>query len=224
MRKVRTLSILVASGALALGAVGIAGATTGSDHASPKSTAAHARNAARHQHGHAFGHRTHDPSTTTSTTVPATTTTEVPSAPDVVHDAVGVVSTDGTSIQLMWGDEDHGTPEGITGYSIEFSTDGGVTWTQAPDPGLVNSMTLPYVGGEMFQIAAVNSTGTGAFNSFTIGGSGEDDHGAGDDQGQGATGSEENEQNSQGDEDAVGSAASGHVEIGGHLGEGHHGG
>ena len=227
MRNLRTLSIVTAAGALALGAVGIAGASTGSNHSSSNATAAHARNAARHQHGHALGHARHDPTTTTTvpdstTTTPTTTPPET--VPDAVHEAVGVVSADGTSIDLRWEgsghDEDDAT---VTGYLVEFSTDGGTTWTPAPDAGLATSMTLPYISGELFEVAAVNSAGPGAFTQVTIAGSSDDDKGTGDDE-HGSTQSSQDGQGGESEHDgSAGSGSfSGNVDLGGRFGGSHH--
>jgi hypothetical protein len=223
MRNLRTLSIAAAAGALALGAVGIAGASVGSNHPSPTATAAHARNAARHQHGLALGHKIHDPESTTTTTAPDTTTTTAPATvPGPVHEAVGVVAPDGTSITLRWEAGEHGALSDVTGFVVQYSTDGGSTWTQAADSGMATEVSLPYAMGELFEVAAVNDVGTGAFTSFRIADSSDDDHGMGDEDDQSSSESGDQHEQGDADESSPSPAFSSHDGFGDHSMGGRH--
>ena len=148
-------------------------------------------------------------SATPSATPPA------PTAPGAVEHARGQVSADGATVMVTWS-----APEGgsvVTDYVVEASTDGGTTWSPTTDPGTATSLTLPYVSGEMFRVAAVNAVGTGVTASVTLEVS--FGHGTGTDD---ESSEAQEQQDAQGFDSQSGIAGSGHGVHGDWSGAGSH--
>ncbi len=98
----------------------------------------------------------------------AVTPATIPDAPANV-----TVARDGDgSAAVTWSaPADGGDP--ITGYVLEWSTDGGTTWSAPLDSALSDPATAASVTGltdgtsYRFQVAAINSVGTGAFSDVS---------------------------------------------------------
>ncbi len=109
-----------------------------------------------------------EPTTTTTSTTSTTTTTlpaSVPSAPSMTS-----LSATSTAVALTWSvPADNGAA--ISDYVIQYRRSDGAGWTTLSD-GVSDTSSASVTGlnsatGYLFQVAATNSVGTGAYSSLT---------------------------------------------------------
>jgi len=87
-----------------------------------------------------------------------------PSEPNNVSAVAG-----NRTVALSWEAPASAGSSSITGYSVQYSTDNGDTWTTVAGSGLAlsrNASGLVNGTGHLFRVAAINASGTGSYASW----------------------------------------------------------
>lgn len=106
---------------------------------------------------------------TTTTVAPTTTTTAAPTAPSAPTGLSGTAGSD--QVSLTWAAPSSNGGSAITGYAVEYSSNGGSTWSSPVATGSTStSYTVTGLTGitnYVFQVAATNAVGTGTYSAVS---------------------------------------------------------